>query len=117
MNTRHLYLWAWLIFVAGVTYYSLKDCKSLPFPSRFIYGGIVFGLLDMFAGFQEELAAVTAIGFVIATYLGKGWTINCQYPTTSQPQTASFTSSSWEQSQPPSYGQFVTGNPSQVAPQ
>lgn len=72
-------------------------------------------MLDIFAGFQAELAGVFAIGFVIATFIRKGFIGDCQYPTTAQ--TASFQPGQniyGQQPQPPTYAQFIPPNAGQA---
>lgn len=119
MSGRHLYLWAFLIAAGTISYYDLKKCKMLPWPPRLIKTGLVFGILDLVSIFNEEIAGVTAIGLVIATFVQNGWVSDCEHPqATGQPQKTKFIGNSLATPQPQSYSQFApaTGQSSNAAP-
>lgn len=112
MNTRHLYLWAFLLSVGAITYYDLKKCHHLPWPPRIIYTGLTFGLLDLFSLASEELAGVMAIGLVIATFVSNGWVKDCTAQTTAatgQPATTTFVGD--QTGGPQQVGAYVAGYP------
>jgi hypothetical protein len=99
MNTRRLNLYAFLIAISIITYGHVKRCRELPWPPQYIYTALVFGLLDIFSIFNEEIAGVTSIGFVIAITVGTlspealpgqlQWSVDCEHGGTGQPgQTA-----------------------------
>jgi hypothetical protein len=121
MNTKHLYLTAFLLSIAGITFFSLKDCKELPWPPRIIATAIVFALIDIMSFFTEELAGVTAIGIVIAIYVQKGFAQGgCQHNQatgTGQVQLASTAGISAAGQQPPQYNIFANAQPGQTTQQ
>lgn len=90
MNSKHLFMGAFLIAIASISWHEVKDCRQLPWPPRLIFAGLVFGLLDLFSIVNEELAGVVAIGFVLATLVNGGWVKECEHEGTGQPHTAAF---------------------------
>jgi len=123
MGGKRLYLWAFILTCGALTYYQIRECKRLPWPPRYIYAGLTFGLLDLFSLASEELAGVTAIGIVIATFIKRGWSADCNFG--GPVATAQLTSANngmsgdiFATSQPPSYAAFQqpAGNSPNVAP-
>jgi hypothetical protein len=53
----------------------MKKCKELPWPPRFIYTGITFLMLDIFALFNEELAGVTSVGSLSSNSVHKNFLV------------------------------------------
>ena len=90
MNPRRLNLFAFMLAISAITYWHIKKCKELPWPPQYIYTAIVFALLDIFALFNEELAGVTSIGFVIAIFVKQGWIADCEHGGTGQPQLTAY---------------------------
>jgi hypothetical protein len=83
MEFRHLYLICFMITVAFISYFDVKDRKGkdLPWPPRIVATGMVFAMLDLFGGFQPELSSVMAFGFMIAIIIAaklKPTVINCK---------------------------------------
>lgn len=76
----------------------MKKCHELPWPPQFIYTALTFIMLDIFSLFNEEIAGVTSIGFVIAIFVKQGWIADCEHGGTGQPQTTAYLGGS----QPPS---------------
>lgn len=109
MNGRQLYMGAFLLSIVTISYWSFRKCHELPWPPQFIYTGLVFALLHLFSLLNEEIAGVTAIGFVLATFLKKGWVADCAHGAkgTASVQTTSFiggsTPGSQQFSAPPPY--------------
>lgn len=68
MTGRRAFLWAWIITSLMITWGAFTKCKppQLPWPPRFIFAAMAFGILDIFSVLQEELAGVIAIGIVLA---------------------------------------------------
>lgn len=66
MNGRGLYLLAFLIVLGLISYNDITKCKQLPWPPRIVATAIAFGVLDLFSIVSGDLAAVIAIGFVLA---------------------------------------------------
>lgn len=106
MNARKLNLYAFLLAVGAITYWHLKKCRELPWPPQYIYTALVFSLLDIFALFNEEVAGITSIGFVIAIFVKEGWIADCEHGGTGQPSTTAYLGSP----QPPSAGSLVDYN-------
>lgn len=61
-----MYLAAWVIAVGIISFQEIKVCHEMPWPPRIIGAGVVFVMLDLFSPMSPELAAVMAIGFVLA---------------------------------------------------
>ena len=92
MNFQHLYLMAFVISVAVISYEDLHTCSRLPWPPRIVKTGIVFAILDVFSGINAELGAVLAIGIVLAILVNKGFVGDCGNilaDATAQPSTQS----------------------------
>lgn len=79
MNGKRLFWVSYLLAIAMLAWADIKNCHELPWPPRFIGAAIAFGVLDVVAAFQEELAGVIAIGFVIAIAMNKGFKPNCNH--------------------------------------
>lgn len=90
MNGRRLNLYAFLLAIGAITYWHIKKCRELPWPPQYIYTAIVFALLDIFSAFNEEIAGVTSIGFVIAIFVKEGWIADCEHGGTGQPGTTAY---------------------------
>lgn len=91
MNARHGFLAGWAITIGTITYFDIKDCHDLPWPPRFIASAIVFGMIDLFATVNAELAGIIAIGIVLAALVNKGFTSDCTH-TNATVQTSQFDS-------------------------
>jgi hypothetical protein len=98
VTPRRLNLYAFLLSISAISYWHVKKCHELPWPPQFIYTAITFALLDIFSLFNEEIAGVTSIGFVIAIFVKQGWIADCEHGGTGQPQTTAYLGSN----QPPS---------------
>ena len=98
MNARRLNLYAFMLAAAAITYWHIKKCRELPWPPQYMYTALVFILLDILSLFNEEIAGVTSIGFVIAIFVKQGWIADCEHGGTGQPQTTAYLGSD----QPPS---------------
>lgn len=92
MNARHLFVGAFVVTTGMIVYDEFRNCKELPWPPRFVGTALVFGLLDLFSGLNEELPGVMAIGIVIAQVVQtlqhnkQGFSTNCQHAeATAQP--------------------------------
>jgi hypothetical protein len=114
MSGNRLFLLGFVISIGVISFFDVKKCHRWPHPSRFVYAGIVFALLEVFSFFNEEIAGVSAIGFTIAELVGKGFVGDCQLNTTGQPQTTAFLTSNDTQ-QPASYKAFDTTTNTQPA--
>lgn len=91
MRGRNLNLIAFILICATITYYDLKKCRRLPWPPRFIFAGLTFFLMEAVSIFDETVAGVMAIGFVIAIFLKDGFVADCEHGAqTGQPQTTEF---------------------------
>jgi hypothetical protein len=92
VRTRNWFFIAFLVSIGVQSYHEIRPapngCGDLPWPPRLIYTGIVFALLDLFSGFNEDLAGVIAIGFVIAQVLNKGFITDCTHPEATAQTTA-----------------------------
>lgn len=90
-GNRRMFLYAWMAVAAIITYKSIKNCQKLPWPPQFIAAGVAFGLLDIFALFDESLADIMAVGLVIAFIINPKENIvaNCNHDgaATAQPAT------------------------------
>lgn len=131
MQGRNLYLLAFALAVAAISYFHVKTCKSLPFPGRFVRTGMVYVILYITSLANEEIAGVTAIGFTLAIYVGL-FTPNsklhstfagCEQNTTGQPTTYGASLTGYTQGnqgffteQPPSYGAFASSMPTASQP-
>src|SRR6516225_8778482 len=93
MSGNRLFLLGFVISLGVISFFEVKKCHRWPHPSRFVYAGIVFALLEVFSFFNEEIAGVSAIGFVIAQLVGKGFVGDCELKSTGQPQTVAFQTS------------------------
>lgn len=69
MNSRGLFLAAFIVTGSLIAYEDIAKCHMLPWPPRFIFTGITFGLLDLAAGFIGDLAGLIAIGMTLAAIL------------------------------------------------
>lgn len=99
MRGRRLFWVAFILACAMLAWRDIHDCHALPWPPRFIGAGIAFGMLDILAAFQEELAGVIAVGFVIGIAMNKGFKAECNHAGgTAQP--ASYLTPQ-QQAQPP----------------
>lgn len=93
------FLIAFAVATGLIAWSEIKTCHDLPWPPRFVFTGLTFGLLDMFSLIDEDLAGVIAVGFVLALALpfalseeDKGSTrnpfvANCNHSNTGQPNT------------------------------
>jgi hypothetical protein len=110
MNYRHFYLMGFVLSAAAISYYQMKECHRLPWPPRLIHTGMVFVCIDLMSMFNEEVAGIVAIGFVIAIFVKRGWVADCsefQTAATGQPQTTSFLGNSVDATgNPPNYDIF-----------
>jgi hypothetical protein len=106
MRGRNLNLIAFVIICIAITYYDIRKCKRMPWPPRFIFAGIAFGFMELVSLFDETLSGVTAIGFVIATFLKEGFVATCdEMQGTGHPQVVDFMSGTTNQ--PPSVGSIT----------
>jgi len=105
MNSKRVFLIAFLIFVATHTWYSLKKCHELPWPPVFIGAGLTFGMLSIFSVVSEELADTMAIGFVLAALVKQGFTGECSHDCSSP------TASTATPNLPPGYTQVPGSTP------
>lgn len=95
---QHIYLGAWIVVSAMIAYQDIHHCHDLPWPPRFIYAAIVFGMLDIAGGFIPELAALMAGGMVLAFGLCTlrpnsrcgGFHASCDHHGTEQPASYQF---------------------------
>lgn len=113
------FLIAFFVAVGLVTWQEIKCCRDLPWPPRYVYTGLTFGLLDLVSLADEDLAGVIAIGFVLAIALQlagstTGSTRNpfttpqCNHQSTAQPSTTADLSGGLPQ------GTTVAGNTGSV---
>jgi|SRR5215469_14273912 len=65
------------ITLGVICYMEISKCKEAPWPPRIIGTGIVFGMIDLASMINDELAAVFAIGFVLAALVSKGFSPSC----------------------------------------
>jgi hypothetical protein len=118
MNTKGLFIIAWLLSIAAIAYHDMKQCGMFPRSPRIMATGLVFTLLYIISFFNEKIAGLGAGGFVLALYVNKAWVGGCnQSGATGQPSTTAFlTGNSANPSQaapppftaqPPSYGSFT----------
>lgn len=118
MNSKGLYIVAWMLSVAAIAYHDMKDCGIFPRSPRIMKAGLVFTLIYLMSFFSEELAGVTAAGMVVALFVNKLWTGDCsQSGATGQPSTTAFLTGNPANpsqaapppftAQPPSYGAFT----------
>lgn len=117
MNARRLNMWSFLLACGAITYWHIKKCRELPWPPQYIYTALVFAMLDIFSLFNEEISAVSSIGFVIAIFVKQGWIADCEHGGTGQVHTTAYLGSS----QPPVLGSLAdyqnAGNPVQPGQQ
>lgn len=66
MNPRLMFIGGFVITAGMISYWDIHDCHELPWPPRIVATGFVFGMLDLFAVVNPELAGVLAIGFMLA---------------------------------------------------
>lgn len=66
MNPQLMFVGGFVITAGMIAYWDIHDCHELPWPPRIVATGLVFGMLDLFSIFSQELAGVTAIGFMLA---------------------------------------------------
>jgi hypothetical protein len=100
VNKKHLFIMAFLITIGVISWGEIKECHELPWPPKFVGAAITFGMLDLFSILSEDLAAVIAIGIVLASLVNKGFTTNCQHAQGT--------------AQPADYASFDTGSSSPV---
>lgn len=62
-----------VITVSTITWYEIQNCQRLPFPSRIVMTGLVFGLVDLLSMINPELGGVVGIGIVLAAIVNKGF--------------------------------------------
>ena len=77
MRGRNLNLLAFVIVCGSIAYFDMKKCHRLPWPPRFIFAGLTFFLLEIISLMDETISGVSAIGFVIAILVQKGFVANC----------------------------------------
>jgi len=71
MGRKSLFVTAFIIALFVIAYQEIRNCPregnmpNLPWPPRIIATGLVFVLLDLFSLFDEDLANITAFGFVL----------------------------------------------------
>jgi len=93
MIAHNIFLAAFVIAVAVISYEDLHTCHRLPWPPRIIFTGLFFGLTALLSILNEELAAVVAIGAVLAILVNRGFVGDCTPITaaaTTQPASAAF---------------------------
>lgn len=93
---------AFAVAVGLISWNEIKTCHDLPWPPRFVFAGLTFGMLDMLSLIDEDLAGVIAVGFVLALALPfaesvetartskattNPFTANCNHQSTGQPNT------------------------------
>jgi hypothetical protein len=49
-----------------ISWQDIKQCHELPWPPRFIYAGLTFGIIDLISLWNDQLAGLVAIGFLLA---------------------------------------------------
>jgi hypothetical protein len=127
MNSKGLFILAWIMAVAAIAYHDMKDCGIFPRSPRIMKAGLVFTMLYLISFFSAEIAGITAGGFVLALFVNKLWTDDCsQQGATGQPSTTAFLTGNPANpnqaapppfsAQPPSYGAF-TASPTPVSAQ
>lgn len=119
LRGRNLNMMAFIIICVIISYHDLKKCSRLPWPPRFVFAGLTFLMMDIVSLFDETLGGVTAIGFVIAVFLQKGFVSDCEHgvATTGQPQVVSFVGDSAGSAQPPgiaSVSEYQQAQPAQA---
>jgi hypothetical protein len=91
MRGRNLNLLAFILICSTIAYYDMKKCHRLPWPPRFIFAGMTFFMMEAVSLFDETVAGVMAIGFVIAIFLKNGFVASCDHGAqTGQPQSVEF---------------------------
>lgn len=94
MTDRRLFLAAWLITGGFITWQEITVCHDWPWPPRYIFAALTYGVLDLLSTVVGDVAGVVAIGmtlsFIIQTFTpkgaGKGFAKpNCNHVGTSQP--------------------------------
>jgi hypothetical protein len=91
MNGKRLNLMAFMLICGAITYFDLRKCHRLPWPPRFIFAGMTFLMMEVISMFDETIAGVVAIGFVIAIFLKDGFVSDCDHVSpTGQPQAIEF---------------------------
>lgn len=117
-QSKGMFIIAWVLAVAAISYHDMKDCHMLPRSSRIMMSGLAFTMLYLMSFFSAALAGVTAGGFVLALFIKKEWVGSCQ-PTnsTGNPSSTAFLTGDPSNpsspppppftAQPPSYGAFV----------
>lgn len=66
MNSRHAFIGCFIVVCLMITWQELKNCHALPFPTRLIATGVVFGLLDIASGLLGSVALVVGVGYTVA---------------------------------------------------
>lgn len=78
MNTKHFFLYGFLITIGMISYGDVRYCQQMPWPPRFIAAGLVFGILDLVSGlFSEEVMGLVALGIVLAAIVSGGFHSDC----------------------------------------
>lgn len=65
MNTQRVFLAAFVIVAGIISYQDIRYCSELPWPPRFIFTALTFGLLDLASPMAPELTALMAGGMTL----------------------------------------------------
>jgi len=77
MIAHNIFMSAFIIAVAVIVYEDVHTCHRLPWPPRLIFTGLFFALTSLLSLLNEELAAVVALGAVLAILVNKGFVGDC----------------------------------------